>query len=85
MRIDEMHREGIIEKVEDKNDARKVRYHLTKKGKDVIPVLTALIQYGIRNHADKVFEDEKPRELGEVYPDSREYLLGRLSKYAMEK
>lgn len=82
MRLRDLQNEGVIERVVDSDDNRKVHYRLTKQGRDVVPVLTALIQYGVRYHADSVFEDKRPRELGELYPTNREFMLGRLQKFA---
>ena len=46
-----------------------------------MPVLTALIQYGSRYHADEVFPDHRPRALEEVFPAPRRYLVGDLAEY----
>jgi hypothetical protein len=66
----------------DRGDKRKVHYRLTRQGRDVVPILTALIQYGIQYHADSVFKDEKPRELDSLYPGKEEFMLGRLERFA---
>jgi DNA-binding HxlR family transcriptional regulator len=68
--------EGVIERVVDMDDNRKTHYKLTIQGRNAVPILTALIQYGIRYHADSVFEDEKPRDLDSLYPGNREFMLG---------
>ena len=82
IRLWDLQREGVIERITDRGDKRKGYYRLTKQGRDVVPVLTALIQYGIRYHADSVFEDEKPRELTTLFPGKERFLLGRLEKFA---
>jgi DNA-binding HxlR family transcriptional regulator len=82
MRVRDLQREGVIERVADAVDNRKVHYRLTRKGEDVVPILTALIQYGIRYHSDKVFEDRQPRELESLYPGKEGFLLGRLERFA---
>ena len=82
MRLRDLQQEGVVERLEDSEDHRKVHYRLTQQGQDVIPVLTALIQYGSQHHANRVFEDEKPRELGGLFPGKQEFMLGRLAKYA---
>ncbi len=84
IRLRDLQKEGIIVRIVDGDDNRKVHYRLTKQGRDVVPILTALIQYGIRYHADKIFKDEKPRELGSLYPvNQKEFMLGRLEKFAL--
>ena len=85
MRLKELREEQLVEGVVDPNDGRNIRYRLTTKGDDIIPILTAFIQYGIRHHADRVFEDERPRKLGQVFPETREVLLGDLGPYARGK
>jgi DNA-binding HxlR family transcriptional regulator len=74
--------EGAIVRVPDPVDHRRVRYRLTPRGKDAVPILGALLQYGLRYHADRVFVDRKPRALGTVYPDQQDFLLGPLLAYA---
>ena len=83
MRLKELHAEGLIEKNIDPNDRRMVRYHLTHKGRDAIPVLTALIQFGAWHYPRLVFNDGKSRTLGELFPDDRKFMLGRLFDYAV--
>src|SRR3970040_2137977 len=75
---------GLIQRNVDSDDERVVHYQLTAKGHDIVPILTAFIQYGIRHHADSVFEDEKPRELERVFPGEQAFMLGRLSRYAQQ-
>jgi DNA-binding HxlR family transcriptional regulator len=84
MRLRDLRKEGVIERVADRTDSRKVHYRLTKQGEDAVPILTALIQYGIRHHSDRVFEDKRPRELETLYPGNQEFMLGRLERFAMK-
>ncbi|HEV2520107.1 MAG TPA: helix-turn-helix domain-containing protein [Thermoplasmata archaeon] len=82
MRLRELQKDGIIERVADPGKPRRVRYRLTSEGSDVLPILTAYFQYGIRHHAARVFPDRSPRELEEVFPSDQVDLLGRLLEYA---
>lgn len=84
MRLKELQAEGYIERVEDPATGRKRARRLTRMGRDTVPILTAFIQFGIRHHADKVFEDRKPRDIARVFPRERDYMLGRLAPYARE-
>ncbi len=84
IRLRDLRREGLIERVVDPHNQRDVRYRLTSKGQDAVPILTAFIQYGIQHHADRVFEDGRPREIGKVFPDKQQRLLGSLALYAAE-
>lgn len=76
--------EGAIVRVADPDDHRRVRYLLTSRGKDAVPILGALLQYGLRYHADRVFMDRKPRTLGKIYPNQQNLLLGPLLAYARD-
>jgi len=82
MRLRDLQKEGVIERVADPKDRRTAQYRLTAKGNDIVPILTAFIQYGIHHHADVVFKDEKPRRLETVFPERRREMLGRLARYA---
>ena len=84
IRLRDLQKEGVIERVVDTVDSRKVHYRLTRQGQDIVPILTALIQYGIRYHADRVFKDKEPKELDSLYPGEQDFMLGSLKKFAMK-
>jgi len=44
-----------------------LKWVLTSKGKDALPILMSIIEFGSRWYADKVFEDKKPRTLKELF------------------
>lgn len=85
MRLRELERDDFIQGESNHADRREVTYRLTRKGLDVMPILTAFIQFGIRYHAKRVFEDGRPRALEDVYPIERPRMLGRLLPYAVEE
>ena len=41
LRLRDLQEEGVIERVVDRDDNRKIHYRLTKQGRDVVPILTA--------------------------------------------
>lgn len=82
MRLRELEAEGFIRGEPNHADRREITYRLTRKGLDVMPILTAFIQFGMRYHASSVFEDGRPRDLEAVYPVERPRMLGRLLPYA---
>lgn len=84
MRLRDLRAEGLIERAVRQEKPRDIRYRLTAQGRDAIPVLTALIQYGMRHHADRVFEDREPRDLADVFPGRQDQMLGRLASFAEE-
>jgi DNA-binding HxlR family transcriptional regulator len=68
MRLAELEKSGLIERNEECKSPKIVRWTLTSKGKDALPILMSIIEFGSRWYADKVFEDKKPRTLEELFP-----------------
>ncbi|HEV2317713.1 MAG TPA: helix-turn-helix domain-containing protein [Thermoplasmata archaeon] len=81
MRLKQLLREGLIERLAGEGTTEVSGYILTERGRAVLPVLTALIQYGAWFHAGEVFADQRPRRLEEVFPAPRDYLVGGLAEY----
>jgi DNA-binding HxlR family transcriptional regulator len=81
IRLKQLLGEGLIERRTPNGSAENAGYFLTERGRAVLPVLTALIQYGSWFHAEEVFADRRPRRLEEVFPAQREYLVGGLAAY----
>ena len=75
-------KEGLILRVSDPDDRRRVRYTLTPRGRDAVPILGAFLSYGLRYHSDRVFEDGLERSIARVYPGEQPLFLGRLMEYA---
>lgn len=82
IRLRDLQKEGLIDRVVNPDDHREVWYNITEKGQDVVPILTAFIQYGAKHRAKEVFADKKPREMTQLFPRDREYMLGQLYEYA---
>ena len=72
MRLKELEKDGIIQKTEDKDLI--VRWTLTEKGEDTLPILTRLMAFGSKWYAKEVFEDKVPRSLNEIFtkPEAQE-------------
>jgi len=72
MRLKELERDGIIQKTEDHDLI--VRWTLTEKGEDTLPILTRLMAFGSKWYAKEVFEDKVPRTLNEIFtkPEAQE-------------
>ena len=68
MRLDELEKSGFIKRTEGHKSPKIVRWVLTSKGKDALPILISIIEFGSRWYAHKVFEDKKPRSLRELFP-----------------
>lgn len=74
MRLKELERDGIIQKMEDESSPSVVRWTLTEKGMDALPILMRLIAFGSKWYAKQVFEDKVPRSLNEIFtkPEAQE-------------
>jgi DNA-binding HxlR family transcriptional regulator len=82
LRLAELRKEGLIERKTNPDDRREIWYDITEKGKDVIPILSAFIQYGAKHRPKDVFVDRKPRSFDSLFPRDAEYMLGPFYDYA---
>jgi DNA-binding HxlR family transcriptional regulator len=67
-RLKELETEGIIQKTEGIESPNAVRWSLTEKGWDALPILMSFFAFGSKWYAEAVFADGRPREVREVYP-----------------
>jgi DNA-binding HxlR family transcriptional regulator len=67
MRLKELEEEGFIECVENEKSPMIVRWALTEKGRDVLPILMLVTAFGSKWHADVVFKDKTPRTPDELF------------------
>ncbi len=65
MRLNELERAGFIVRAE--SDHKYTRWEATEKGRDVLPVLMTLVQFGAKWHATEVFADQRSRTLDEIF------------------
>ena len=63
MRLKELEKKGFIERAKEKRSPIIVRWRLTAKGKDTLPILMQLVAFGSKWYPDVVFEDKMPRNL----------------------
>lgn len=68
MRLKELAQEGFI-KVSD-GERNCLKWNLTEKGRDVLPILMMFAQFGSKWYADQVFADKMPRALNDVFDES---------------
>ncbi len=73
MRLKELEQDGIIEKTENGTTTTGVRWTLTEKGRDTLPILMRFIAFGSKWYAKEVFEDKTPRSIQEIFtrPESQ--------------
>ena len=67
MRLKELEKEAFIKCVEEGKSPMIVRWTITEKGRDVIPILLQFTAFGSKWHADLVFEDKSPRKPDELF------------------
>ena len=67
MRLSELERAGFIVRAESRRGY--VRWELTAKGADVVPILLTMVRFGAKWYADEVFTDRTPRPLGEIFDE----------------
>ena len=73
MRLKELEQDGIIEKTENGTTPASLRWTLTEKGRDTLPILMRFIAFGSKWYANEVFEDKTPRSIQEIFtrPESQ--------------
>lgn len=68
MRLKQLEKEGFIQRIkEGKKSSMVVRWILTEKGRDALPILLQFTAFGSKWHADVVFEDKTPRTPDELF------------------
>ena len=68
MRLKELEGSGMIHRVDDRKSPRYVRWSLTDKGWDTLPILMSYVAFGSKWYAPTVFADGRPREMSDIYP-----------------
>ena len=76
-RLNQLEQIGLIEKVEERKSPSLVRWALTKKGIDIIPIIMMIAAYGSKYYPEVVFSDRQPRKLHELLNDEGMELMYR--------
>ena len=67
-RLKELEKSGMIVKTAKRRSAKAAKWVPTEKGWDALPILFSYTAFGSKWFAGQVFEDGKPREMREIYP-----------------
>lgn len=67
-RLKELEKQGMIVKTANRKSAKAAKWVPTEKGWDALPILFSYTAFGSKWFASTVFEDGKPREMRELYP-----------------
>ena len=79
MRLKELEKEGFIQCIEEgKKSPMIVRWTLTEKGRDALPILLQFTVFGSKWHADLVFEDKAPRTPNELFQPKAMKVMRRI-------
>ncbi|HEX2169970.1 MAG TPA: helix-turn-helix domain-containing protein [Nitrososphaera sp.] len=78
MRLKELEKEGYIKCVEKGKSPMIVRWSITEKGRDIIPVLLQFTAFGSKWYADIVFDDKKPRKPDELFQPKAKKMIQRI-------
>ena len=78
MRLKELEKDGFIKCAEKGKSPMIVRWTITEKGRDVIPILLQFTAFGSKWHADLVFEDKNPRKPEELFQPQAIKIMQRI-------
>jgi DNA-binding HxlR family transcriptional regulator len=67
MRLSELEHAGFIVRAESRRGY--VRWELTAKGADVVPILLTMVRFGAKWYADEVFADRMVRPLSDIFDE----------------
>ncbi len=77
-RLKELGSDGLIVPVEKrKSHPMIVRWALTDKGIDTLPILMMIVAFGSKYKAEALFDDKRPRKLHELFDDQGMELIRR--------
>ncbi len=77
IRLKELRDAGLIKCVENIGSPKVVRWGLTEKGSDALPILLQFIAFGSKWYADEVFDDKRPRTMTELFKPEALKLIQR--------
>jgi DNA-binding HxlR family transcriptional regulator len=66
-RLKELNETGFIERIDFSDSPIMVRWGLTEKGRDALPILLQFIGFGSKWHSQEVFYDKQPRSLRQLF------------------
>ena len=79
MRLRELENEGFIQCLEkEKKSPMIVRWTLTPKGRDALPILLHFTAFGSKWHSNVVFEDRTPRTPDELFQPKAMKVMRRM-------
>jgi DNA-binding HxlR family transcriptional regulator len=81
MRLKELERTGFIECVENRRSPMIVRWTLTRKGRDTLPIMLSLLSFGSKWYPEAAFGDGKSRtRLNQIFTPVEMRILERYTR-----
>jgi DNA-binding HxlR family transcriptional regulator len=72
MRLRELEKEGIVMRTVNRSTKpATIKWELTDKGWDALPILMSFFGFGAKWYSRSVFRDKKPKELVELFPQKQ--------------
>lgn len=66
-RLGELESSGFIERSEEESTPKVIRWSVTEKGRDTLPILLQLVIFGSKWYAREVFSDRRARTVSELF------------------
>lgn len=67
-RLHDLESDGLVSRSDNKGSPEGVRWKITDKGWDSLPILFSYVAFGSKWYPDVVFSDGQPRSVTEQYP-----------------
>jgi DNA-binding HxlR family transcriptional regulator len=67
-RLRELESHGLLSRTVERNSPETIRWRVTEKGWDALPILFSYVAFGSKWYPDRVFTDGQPRSVKEQYP-----------------
>ena len=72
--------DGVVYRTTEKGKSPMiVRWSITEKGRDIIPILLQFTAFGSKWHADVVFKDKKPRKPDELFQPKARRMVHKMT------
>jgi DNA-binding HxlR family transcriptional regulator len=67
-RLHELESDGLLSRTIEGNSPEVIKWKVTEKGWDALPILFSYVAFGSKWYSKKVFADGQPRNMKEQYP-----------------
>ncbi len=66
-RLKEMEENNLIQRIVYNDVPVRIEYHVTSKGKKLMPILDQMAIFSLKHYNKEIFKDKKPRTFRQVY------------------